>query len=273
MNLSIRDLFEEILNYDGDNIFSEVLNLWVEENSYETYLGGLSKFVSPDQTLNFPIDDSWELYALSRVLDILTLRFQPNKKADGSEWVGPLLTLADYIKFIEALGLKIVSLAEYKPFYYEIFEAIPGKVNFQVSEIIFPPVMLENLLIKRGGSIITLNPLNFDLETVNDSTIYWAYRRKNRKYEDLSHGWGSNSQWRTSFRFDYDYPDYYLYNAEGEIDLNLPNTNVLDELKEYDLSLNEAIEITVNRHFLTSKKQDNDLFPYNYKYMEKKKVL
>ena len=40
-------------------------------------------------------------------------------------------------------------------------------------------------------------------EIAMSSTIYWAFRRKYRPYSDLSHGWGSNSQWRTSFRRDY----------------------------------------------------------------------
>lgn len=270
MDLGIRDLYEKVLDYEGENIFSEILNLWVEDNNYEDYLNQLSKIISNDSCPNFPIEDSWELYALSRVLDILTLIFQPNKKADGSAWLGPELTLAEYIKFIERLGLKVIDLAEYTPFYYEIFQAVTGGVNFQISETIFPPVMLKNLLIKRGGVIVTVNPMNFDFDVINNSTIYWAFRRKNRKYADLSHGWGSNSQWRTSFRFDFDQGSYYLYNSEGKIDLNSPNPRVIDQLNEYNLSLNEAVEITVNRHFITSKKPDADLFPYDYKYLEKK---
>ncbi len=200
----------------------------------------------------------------------MTLRFQPNKKADGSEWLGPELTLMEYIKFIEAIGLKVINLYEYTPFHHEIFEAVTGEVNFQISKMLFPPVILRGLLIKRGGVVITLNPMSFDLDTVNNSTIYWAYRRKNRKYADLSQGWGSNSQWRTKFRFDFDQGEYYLYNSEGKIDLNSPSQKDIDDLNEGNLSLNEAVEITVNRHFITSKKRDTDLFPYDYKYLEKK---
>ena len=270
MDLSMRDLYEKILNYKGKNVFSEVLNSWVEDNNYKDYLNQLSAAISDDRRTNFPVEDSWELYALSRVLDILTLTFQPNKKADGTEWRGPELTLAEYIKFIEGLGLDAVDTIEYAPFYYEIFEAVAGAADFQMSDTLFPPVMLKNLLIKRGGAIVMVIPANFDLDRINDSTIYWAYRRKNREYRDLSHGWGSNSQWRTSFRFDFDQGEHYLYNSDGEINLNSPNQKVIEELNEYNLSLDEAVEITVNRHFITSKKPDEDLFPYQYKYLEKK---
>ena len=266
----MRDLYGKILSYEGQHIFSDVLSLWIEDNNYKTYLNQLSGVISNNSSQNFSLEDSWELYALSRVLDTLTLKFQPNKKADGSAWLGPELTLAEYIKFIEALELKVVDSPDYAPFYYEIFEAVAGEVNFQTLEIIFPPVMLKNLLIKRGGAIITLNPISFDLDIVNNSTIYWAFRRKNRKYADLSHGWGSNSQWRTSFRFDFDQGEYYLYNSEGKTDLNSPSQKDVERLNEYNLSLNEGVEITVNRHFITSKKPDTDLFPYNYKYLEKK---
>ena len=246
------------------------MNSWVEDNNYKNYLNQLSAAISDDCRTNFPVEDSWELYALSRVLDILTLTFRPNNKADGTEWRGPELTLAEYIKFIKRLGLEAVDTIEYAPFYYEIFEAVAGKADFQMSDILFPPVMLKNLLIKRGGAIVTVIPANFELDALNNSTIYWAYRRKNREYKDLSQGWGSNSQWRTGFRFDFDRSAHYLYNAEGEIDLNSPNQKVLDELNEYNLSLDEAVEITVNRQFITSKKPDTDLFPYHYKYLEKK---
>ena len=262
----MRDLYNDILRFKGEEVFEYVLKLWVEGMDYRAYLEGLST----DHAANYPDEDSWELYALSRVLDTLTLRFQPNRNADGSAWRGPELSVAEYVEFIEMLGLKAIDSDAYEPFYHEIFEAVPGEVNFQITERLFPPVMLGNLLIKRGGVVIALDPQSFELETVNNSTIYWAYRRKNRKHQDLSHGWGSNSQWRTDFRLDYDLGDSYLYNAAGGIDLNAPSPEAVDELNEYGLSLREAVEITVNRHFITSKKPSEDLFPYGYRYLERK---
>ncbi|MDQ3062674.1 MAG: hypothetical protein M3R14_07400, partial [Acidobacteriota bacterium] len=89
MDLGIRDLYEKVLDYEGQNIFSEILSLWVEDNNYKAYLNQLPDIVSNNSNQKFSVEDSWELYALSRVLDTLTLRFQPNKKADGSEWLGP----------------------------------------------------------------------------------------------------------------------------------------------------------------------------------------
>ena len=271
----MRDLYNDILSYKGDDILPDVLSFWVEVNDYQAYLEELAeKIGAGGDPAELPVEDSWELYALSRVLDTLTLRFQPDRKADGSDWAGPELTVAEYVEFVQMLGLEALdSVHAYAPFYFEIFEAVAGDVNFHLSETLFPPVVLKNLLIKRGGARITLNASTFDLDAVNNSTIYWAYRRKNRKCQDLSHGWGSNSQWRTDFRFDFDLGDTFLYNAEGGTNLNSPTAETLDELNKNGLSLSEAIELTVTRHFITSKKHDDDQFPYGYKYVERKPAV
>lgn len=271
MNLSARDLYNRILDYAGGNILNELLIYWVEDNDYRDYLTQSSAQLS-NNINEIPIEISWELYALSRVLDILTLRFQPNNSADSSDWLGPQISVSDYVYFAENLGLKVIEKNTYHPFYWEIFEAIEGKSDFQIVDHYFPPLMLENLLIKRGGVKITLNPANFNLEKANTSTIYWTFRRKNRNYQDLSHGWGSNSQWRTSFRFDFETDDSYLYNIEGEIDLNKPKESDLRFLREDNLSLQEAIEVTVNRHSIICEKDETEIFPYEFRFSEKKEI-
>lgn len=271
MNSDSRDLYNQILDYEGQNILDELLIEWVEDNGYRDYLTQSSTQLS-NNISEIPIEISWELYAFSRVLDVLTLGFQPNNQADGSNWLGPQISVSDYMDFVNILGLTVAKTNTYHPFYWEIFEAIEGESNFQIVETYFPPLMLENLLIKRGGVKITLNPANFNLDIVNNSTIYWTYRRKNRNQQDLSHGWGSNSQWRTSFRFDFELNDSYLYNSEGDINLNIPKESDLKFLKEYNLSLQEAIEITVNRHSITSRKDETELFPYKFRFSENKEA-
>lgn len=271
MNLSARDLYNRILDYKGENILNELLIDWVEDNDYRYYLTQSSTQLS-NNINEIPIEISWELYAFSRVLDILTLGFQPNNNADNSNWLGPKISVSDYVSFAEFLGLKVINKNYYHPFYWEIFEAIEGESDFQIAETYFPPLMLDNLLIKRGGVEITLNLNNYDLDLVNNSTIFWTYRRKNRSYQDLSHGWGSNSQWRTSFRFDFEMEDSYLYNSEGKINLSMPQNSDLKFLKEHNINLQEAIEVTVNRHLITSLKDETEIFPYEFRFSENKKA-
>jgi hypothetical protein len=49
------------------------------------------------------------------------------------------------------------------------------------------------------------------------STLHWAWARRHRPVEDLSHGWGSNSQWDTDFRRDYLLPDQLLCNVDAAL--------------------------------------------------------
>jgi hypothetical protein len=215
-------------------------------------------------------EDNWELYALSRILDILTLRFQPNKNADGSEWPGPEISLNEYIEFIKILGLEIVYPEIYNAFYCEILEAKEGKNYFEINDYLFPGIKLKNLVIKRSGTIININPTDYDLDLINNARIFWTYRRKNREYDDLSHDWGTNSQWRTTFRLDIETDNSFIYNLQGEDDLNNLSDETLKELKEQNLTIDEAIELLVNRHFISCTKDSNDVYPYDFKYTENK---
>lgn len=269
--MTISELYFEIIEFEGENIFESVLKKWVIENCYKYYLLGLSTKIKTDK-VSLSIDDKFELYALSRVLDILTLQFQPQKITKDSYLVEPKLLLSEFIEFIKVLGLDISTPKYFHTFDCEIIEAEPGDVDFKIIEYNFPAIKLKNLMIKRAGVRILLNPDLFNLNLVNNSKIYWAFKRKNRNHEDLSHGWGSNSQWRTSFRLDIETNSSYIYNHDGDLSLNNLSNKLQNELKIQNLELQDAIEITKYGHFIKSSKTDIDFFPYNFKYEEKKLI-
>jgi len=130
-------------------------------------------------------------------------------------------------------------------------------------------------MIKRAGVIITNNPKDYNINLINSAPIYWTYRRKNRIYHDLSHGWGSNSQWRTEFRLDVETENTFVYNLKGKYNLSNPAEEVFDKLRccageGTVLELQEAIELVVNRQFIKCTKDNNDLWPYDFKYTEGK---
>lgn len=275
MALSIKDLyfkildFETILDFKAEGFFESVIKKWIVENDYKNYISNISNKISGRKN-ELLQEDIWELYALSRVLDLLTLPFQTDNDADDSDWKGPRITVAEYIEFNNLLGLEITTPFSFKPFNCEIIEAQIGMNDFEIIECNFPAVKLNNLMIKKAGVKILLNPDKFNLNLINKASIYWAFRRKNRKYFDLSQGWGSNSQWRTDLRLDIETENSYIYNVTGRFNLNSPTIELTEELNQQDLELNEAVELTVFRHFMKCTKDDSDLFPYYFRFEEQK---
>lgn len=261
--------FETILDFKAEDFFESVIKKWIVENDYKNYISNISNKISGRKN-ELLQEDIWELYALSRVLDLLTLPFQTDNDADDSDWKGPRITVAEYIEFNNLLGLEITTPFSFKPFNCEIIEAQIGMNDFEIIECNFPAVKLNNLMIKKAGVKILLNPDKFNLNLINKASIYWAFRRKNRKYFDLSQGWGSNSQWRTDLRLDIETENSYIYNVTGRFNLNSPTIELTEELNQQDLELNEAVELTVFRHFMKCTKDDSDLFPYDFRFEEQK---
>lgn len=269
MRLSIKDLYFKIQEFRGEEIFETLIQKWVLENDYKKYISNLSLKIQIEK-IELTQEDIWELYALSRVLDILTLQFQTNNRVDDSSWAGTQISLSEYVEFNNMIGLTTEIPSAFKPFDCEIIEAQAGQNDFQINETCFPASKLNNLIIKRAGVKVSLNKEKYDVGLVNLASIYWTFWRKNRKYSDLSQGWGSNSQWRTDLRLDIETDDSFIYNLQGEFDINNPTDKVLEQLHHDNLEVKEAIELTKFRHFMTCTKDDSDLFPYDYKYTESK---
>ena len=279
MALSIKDLyfkildfettlyFETILEFKAEDFFESVIKKWIIQNNYKNYISNISSKINSRKN-ELSQEDIWELYALSRVLDLMTLSFQTDN--DDSDWKGPRIKVAEYIEFNNILGLEVTTPYSFKPFNCEIIEAQIGENDFEIIECNFPAVKLSNLMIKKAGVKISLNPDKFNLNLINNASIYWAFRRKNRKHFDLSQGWGSNSQWRTDLRLDIETENSYIYNITGKFNLNSPTIELMEELKQQGLELNEAVELTVFRHFIKCTKDDSDLFPYYFSFEEQK---
>ncbi len=257
---SIRDLYHKIPGYKGDQILTELLMPWLEQNRYREYLDTLP--------LNKEMreEDNWELYAFSRVLDLLALSNKPDSYIEGVQEDEPLLTTNEYIELVKSLGLDTGYPEQYDPFHCEIATAIAGSLNFEIAGYQHPVIKLKQLMIKRSPVAITLDPEVYDFNLVNNATLYWTFRRSNRKTTDLSEGWGHNSQWRTGFRLDIEKEQSYIYNLNGKFDLNVLDPATLEELKNQDLTVEEAIELVVNRQFIRCSKPYAYQFPYDFKY-------
>jgi hypothetical protein len=257
-----RELHDRILG-SGSSCEFRILVRWLREHPGESEWlrsfrarGGPNVLASPEEL--------WRLYALSRVVDLITLSFQQGT-ADRSSWPGPGLSVADLSTFAEALGMSVVFPRRFSPFDCEIVGAAnTGALNdpIIITKVHWPCLMLGNLLIARAGVSIEGGARWFVATTAVSSTLYWAYRRKTRPHQDLSHGWGSNSQWRTSFRRDYRVAGSLYFNIDGRHDLAARD---LVSVHEDSLTQHERIELLTNRCFVITAKEGDDLWPYDDK--------
>jgi hypothetical protein len=128
------------------------------------------------------------LYALSRVLD--TLLEMPDA----------------YAAFMTAMACSRISEDCFHPFFHEIVTVAPAEDHDQPPVLRgehWPGYLAGSMLLVRAGVSVEAGGRVLDPDVATRSCLYWAWRRHNRPVIDQSRGWGSNSQWGTSFRRDY----------------------------------------------------------------------
>lgn len=254
-----RDLYDELLSYHGEALFSDVVAPWLASAEAEkTWLRDVARRASPEHELAH--EESWRLYALSRIVDLLSIG------ATGAErggWKVAPLTIRQFAESMEGLGLAAVSAPSFHPFFHEIDtvdEAQDANAPAEIREEVLPGYRIGKLLVCRARCRISVGREQMNKEIAETSVLYWAFARNNRATTDLSVGWGSNSQWRTSFRLDYEVDGTYYYNhgaarapAEG------------DETLETD----EILELVRHRCFVRCSKDGSDLWPYAWCAIER----
>lgn len=278
--LPLRPLFFEILSHETPDLWAQVLEPWLAQHRsillpYEKFrtLGEWGRF-SPISN-----DESWSLYALSRVSDLLLESLEPR----GEESPAPLLSREQWSDFWAQLGVRIVPCALYHPFWCEIVavekegdaDALP-----QIEDVFWPALCFGDLLLTRAGVKVRAGQKEVHPEVAPKSLLYFAYSRLGRKTSDLSHGWGHNSQWRTSFRRDYLWHGHYIFNADGKPNFeerpflesmptheweNLPPKMFFASAigDDYGLSIEQREELLFNRCFVRSQLEEDDFWPYH----------
>lgn len=279
---NFRELYENLLRYEGENLYQEVLISWQDKaDQIMRHLKAYGNVEAENWNTKGILEDLWDLYALSRVSDILLLPFQTG--SDDSKWTPPI-SLQERSEYFIGLGMQPIEQATFHPFFHEIVEVVQSPDPLEpisLVEIIWPGFMLDNMMFCRTGVKVCGGTNYIKKDIAEKSTLYFTFRRRNRPVEDLSHGWGSNSQWRTSFRRDYQDDSAYYYNVDGLSDILLPNQKddgssnpgfTLAERNELleGLTLTERIELLVNRCFIATHKPNNELWPYDDRYTEAK---
>jgi len=240
--------------------YTGVLKPWVGQHPDER--GWLSDFsqrteLSWDEATD---EDLCRLYAAFRVTSTLLLRFQQGR-ADGTHYPGPDVSGEGYQLFHEALGLHVPTVRAFHPFYHEIVgvtQAGAAAAPIEVVERRWPALMLGGLMYCRAGCVVAGGSDHVVKDVAERSTLYWTFRRKDRPCNDQSHGWGSNSQWRTQLRRDYRTSSGFHYNVDAKEDLSLAGDTV------GGLSLEAMRELVRNRCMIRTAIDDSDLYPYPY---------
>lgn len=234
--------------------------------------------------------DLWDWYALSRVNDVLLLAFQPppawdveHDPSDYHEYLSnvapgkslphdvPALSGDVYLKFFEALGFEAFWGEAFSPFHHEVVDVriadragpCPG-----VDHVYWPGLKFGEMVFSRAGVRVTCSPSALVPATAERSTLYFAHVRRRRRTEDLSVGWGHNSQWRTEFRRDYEDDEHLYFNVDGAIDLGaelVPGQlgTEIDPHPAEDLPLDVRRELLIHRCLVRSPLPDGDLWPYD----------
>lgn len=264
-----RELHDQILGYRRYSLFFDVLTPWIQKAQaaiaeFERFKACLP-YARNDRAAQ---DAMWNLYALSRVNDLLLLSFQTAR----AESKIATITWDEYETFFMQLGFTVVGSDEFSPFFHEakfspfyheivqVHQSEDDQEPIRVIEHLWPALRFGDLLFSRSGVEVIGGRKHVIKDVAEQSTLYFTYRRYRRKTSDLSMGWGSNSQWRTDLRRDYRSGNMLVYNADGTNSLNSPRAPAEDR---DGLTHEERVELCKNRCFITTSKEDHDLWPYD----------
>jgi hypothetical protein len=276
---TFRDCYHSLVDahLSGDHprpIAIDILLDWAER--LRPLMAHLARYAPADaRLLRGPTiqDDLWQLYALSRVSDLISLPFQPPAADPRLQQPVPALSAMDYQAFWEALGLRLLTPSSYHPFFCEIAEVLQAPDDdapIALRDVRWPGLMFGDLLIARAGVAVWGGAQHVRADIAPSSVLYFAHGRRYRFSNDLSHGWGSNSQWRTDFRRDYVDTDRYYYHVDGTFAADLPTPPELEAFPAMRSEITPAqrVELVRNRCFITTDLPSDDRWPFDDFFIE-----
>lgn len=174
------------------------------------------------------LETLYQLYAASRVRDVLLLAHQPSpiddsvRELDGAlgreQPVFRPVPVGQITQFFAAIGCQPVTEPTFDPILHEIItcEAAsePG-APIQVTGHAWPALMIGELVFTRAGVHVRAGSAHAVPGVADRSTLHWEYWRRHRTTSDGSFWWGHNSQWKTELRRDYITSRGYVYDFDA----------------------------------------------------------
>jgi hypothetical protein len=216
----------------------------------------------------------WSLYAFSRTVDYLIERGCPAttvSEPENGESGGRGLhrrNLEEYATFLAAVGLNVMEHADgFSPFHHEIFSVVQDEdaETVALEQVLWPGFQFGDLLIARAGVRVRAPRHLLDARIVTTSTLYFTFRRAPRPVADLSHGWGSNSQWRTRLHRFYEDAQGLHLNWDGTIDIGADDPPEWGSLEAFAARpVQRRQELLLYRCFARAPlpADEHDWFPY-----------
>jgi hypothetical protein len=271
--IALRELFDRLParaseRYGG--IWNDLLLPWLEAQNGALCAPENFKSRTASQYLHHP-DELYDLYVLSRINDLLLL---PLQRGPGFKCKFADISLSQYEDFFRAIGMTSFIDRPFSPYYHEVveIEEVDSANNeVQVTDLLWPGLLFGDMLFSRAGVKVRCRRGVFSKQLIELSPLYFSYRRLRREGRDLSHGWGSNSQWRTIFHRNYEDDEAFYYNVDGrwiigaENDLRYPIGTKSERLTNF-----QRIEVLKYRCWVT--KDGGEAFPFEDRHIELKTI-
>ncbi|HST83411.1 MAG TPA: hypothetical protein VLL08_16895 [Kineosporiaceae bacterium] len=222
-----------------------------------------------------------KLYALSRVSDWLVESIYQAGEAgavfSGTDrpWVHEQLDFRGsesdartlHLEFLSGIGLTVFEHAHtFSPFHHEIVAVVqdPTAATVTVEEILWPGFSFGDLLFSRAGVRVRAPQHLIDATAATTSKLYFTHRRHPRPTDDCAVGWGSNSQWATSFDRFYADQEGLHFNWDGPVDIGDDPPLQRPGVPPNEDPLDERREVLLHRCFVTRRPLPNefDRWPY-----------
>ncbi|WP_329121330.1 hypothetical protein [Streptomyces sp. NBC_01465] len=215
--LRVRQLFHAIEEYQGADVFLDVVDPWLDEHAgaVREALAPLADFGGWTRT-EYEFGDPLETaYALSRVSDALIYKLQPllppgsdipwaHHFREPESW--PHVTRDQYVGGFARLGMVPIGEVPFEPFFHEVVEVAQHEhlgAPVEITGTVWPGLMFGEMLFSRSGVMVRAGAQHLVAGIADRSLLHGVFVRRSRETSDGSLGWGHNSQWKTDFRRDY----------------------------------------------------------------------
>ncbi len=238
----------------GDDVFEDILAPHLPQ--LRDLLAPLAPYRQRERAGGYHVTDEalWEWFALSVLNDQLLLPLTISERA--------------YRRFFGELGFELFEGGAFCPMRHELVQVEVRRsavVDVVVAATRWPGLMFGELVFARSGVELEAHPdAGLVPEIAETSTLYFTNQRLHRRVDDLSHGWGRNSRWRTRFHRNYREAGQLVFNADGTHDLADPASSAHASSIGGDvLPIEARRELLVHRCFVAYPGPGVDAWPYD----------